>query len=131
MSSDTETRPEEVVNTYAIRFSIEELFKDLKQDCGLGLQQTRRYERSQASASIVITGYSFVEVWSFGQDENELKSLRNAWDDSGRRPSHREKLCVMRKKQLWELYFEQYTDRVNRDLLNEIYENLIFYMSAI
>ena len=131
VSSDTETRPEEVVNTYAIRFSIEELFKDLKQDCGLGLQQTRRYERSQASASIVITGYSFVEVWSFGQDENELKSLRNAWDDSGRRPSHREKLCVMRKKQLWELYFEQYTDRVNRDLLNEIYENLIFYMSAI
>ena len=40
VSSDTETRPEEVVNTYAIRFSIEELFKDLKQDCGLGLQQT-------------------------------------------------------------------------------------------
>ena len=63
---------------------------------------------------------------SFGQDENELKSLRNPWDDIERRPSHREKLCVMRKKRLWELYFEQYTDRVNRDLLNEIYENLFF-----
>ena len=131
VSSDTSTLAEEVIKRYALRFGIEELFKDLKQDCGLGLQQTRRYERSQSSASIVIAGYSLVEVWSFDQDENELKSLRNVWDDMERRPSHRDKLCAMRKKQLWELYFEQYTDRINRDLLNEIYDNLVFYVSAI
>ena len=91
------TPAEEVIKQYALRFSIEELFKDLKQDCGLGLQQTRRYEWSLASASIVIAGYSLVEVWSFDQDENELKSLRNVWDDMEHRPSHREKLCAIRK----------------------------------
>ncbi len=130
-SSDISTSAEEVIKQYALRFSIEELFKDLKQDCGLGLQQTRRYERSQASASIVIAWYSLVEVWSFDQDENELKSLRNVWDDMERGPSRREKLCAMRKKQLRELYFEQYTDRINSDLLNEIYDNLVFYVFAI
>ena len=100
MSSDTSISAKEVIKLYSLRFSIEELLKDLKQDCGLRLQQTRRYERSEASASIVTAGYSLVEVWLFDQDENELKSLRNAWDDMEHRPAHREKICAMRKKQL-------------------------------
>ena len=76
-------------------------------------------------------GYSLVEVWALDQNEKELKIFRNVWDDPDRRPSHQNKLCAMRKKQLWNLYFEQYTDRVNRDLLKEIYENFIFCASAI
>ena len=131
VSSDLTLDPSEVVRLYSLRFSIEELFKDLKQDCGLGLQQTRRFERSAACVSIVIVGYSLVEVWALDRDEKELKIFRNAWDDPERRPSHQNKLCAMRKNMLWSLYFEQYTDRVNPDLLNKIYEDLIFYASAI
>ena len=40
MSTDLSLAPEEIIQLYSRRFSIEEMFKELKETCGLGLHCT-------------------------------------------------------------------------------------------
>ena len=74
LSTNVEMTPEEIIESYSTRFSIEEMFKDLKEICELGKQQVRNFESNLACFQILTMNYAMVELLAWNQDEVYLKN---------------------------------------------------------
>lgn len=83
---------QQILESMASRFAIEEMFKDLKEVEGVGQQQVRNLYANVGVVHLNNWEYVLVEVWSWSRSHEELvdRSL-SPWDRSDRRPSHAEK----------------------------------------
>lgn len=119
-STDTKLSALDIVRIYSQRFSIEELFKDLKEVCGLGKQQVRNFSSNQATIDLTLIGYALVERWGWDQSSEFLTRHRAPWDDAHRRPSHRNKRMAMQFELLWQDFSADYAQILNPEIIQDI-----------
>lgn len=120
VSTDTTMTPEEILISYSYRFSIEEMFKDLKMVCGLGRQQVRNLWSNLACFNLVLIAYTIVELWAWDKPEALLKQNRPEWDDYTRRPSHQNKRQLLIREIRWNDFSAKYAKTINQKLLEQI-----------
>lgn len=120
VSTNLDLSPEEIIASYSKRFSIEEMFKDMKEVCGLGKQQVRSLESNLACIQIIMMDYALVEILAWNKDESYLKSNRPVWDDIERRPSHKDKRTALQLELRWMNFSRLYAKSINPKILNEL-----------
>jgi hypothetical protein len=78
----------EIVEMAADRNTIEQMFKDLKQEWGAGEQQARKLQTNIGAWHMNLWGYTLVECWAWEQSNEQLIDRQDSpWDDGSRRPS--------------------------------------------
>ena len=79
-------------------WSIEQLFKDVKEVEGAGQQQVRNVYASIGAFTVNLILCSVVEVWAWARDEEALVDRsRCPWDQEERRPSHADKRQALQR----------------------------------
>jgi hypothetical protein len=97
MSTNADATPKEILESYGMRFGIEEVFKDLKEVWGWGKQELRLLESNEAATAMNMVLYSMVELATWNRTHKELTDRSNApWDDPMRRPSHTDRRNFLR-----------------------------------
>ncbi|MGL4595490.1 MAG: transposase [Thermoguttaceae bacterium] len=121
-----EAMPEEVIETYGYRFSIEEMFKDMKEVCGLEEQEVRKLDSCVGAYWLCLLSYVFIESWSLESGATlQNEHHRGPWDRSGRRISHAEKRKLFHQLVFREEFLQLLPDNLNSEIL-KILENPLF-----
>jgi len=97
MSTNADATAKEILESYGVRFGIEETFKDLKEVWGWGKQELRLLESNEAATTINMLLYSLTELSTWDRPAADLVDRSaSPWDDPSRRPSHadRRNFCV-------------------------------------
>ncbi|MDR1924170.1 MAG: transposase [Planctomycetaceae bacterium] len=97
ISTDANLGVKEILESYGIRFGIEEMFKDLKEVCGWGKQQVRKLESNEAVTALNMLEYHAVilSTWDLKLRDLVDRSL-SPWDDQNRRPSFADRRNYLR-----------------------------------
>jgi hypothetical protein len=92
----------DILESVAGRFSLEVMFRDLKDVVGAGQQQVRRVRASVGAFHVCLWASTMTEAWAWGRDKDGLVGHRSAspWDDAARRPSHADKRRAWRRELL-------------------------------
>ena len=130
VSTDLSLTPEQIIQRYSRRFSIEEMFKELKETCGLGLQQTRKFESSFACVTFVALSYVYAELLTWNVSHEELVKGRPAWDKKERRPSHKNKRDYCRARFLPSLIKMKLKGAIPAKKIDEIIKLIGIYNAA-
>jgi hypothetical protein len=86
------------LESYGVRFGIEEVFKDLKEVWGWGKQELRLLESNEAATTVNMLLFSMTELATWDCSQSELVDRRSRpWDDSSRRPSHADRRNSLRQ----------------------------------
>jgi hypothetical protein len=98
ISTDTEVSVLDVLESYAVRFGIEEMFKDLKEVWGWGKQELRLLESNECAAvmNMLLFGMTELSTWDRSHVELVDRSF-SPWDDVARRPSHADRRNYLRR----------------------------------
>ena len=98
MCTDISRSAKEILESYGVRFGIEEMFKDLKEVWGWGKQEVRLLERNEAATAMNMLLYGMTELATWDRTQEELvdRSYR-PWDDADRRPSHADRRNFLRR----------------------------------
>jgi hypothetical protein len=98
MATDAAMSAKAILESYSVRFGIEEMFKDLKEVWGWGKQEVRLLESNEAATALNMVLYSMVELSTWDRSAAELvdRSYR-PWDDADRRPSHADRRNFLRR----------------------------------
>ena len=79
----------EILEAYADRAAIEQVFHDVKEVWGSGQQQVRNLWANIAAWHLNLWLHTFVELWAWKRPAEELVHRDDSpWDDAERRPSH-------------------------------------------
>ncbi len=79
----------EIIETFADRAAIEQVFHDVKEVWGSGQQQVRNLWTNLAVWHINMWSYTLTELWAWDRSPTELVHRHDSpWDDALRRPSH-------------------------------------------
>jgi hypothetical protein len=107
VSTDVNMEVKEILEAYAVRFGIEETFKDLKEVYGWGKQEVRNLETNEAVTMMNMLAYDLVELttWDVPKDELVDRHL-SPWDDAERRPSHADRRKYLRYEMIEKIFFE-------------------------
>ena len=98
VSTDISLEVREILESYAVRFGFEEMFKDLKEVWGWGKQELRLLESNEAATAMNMLLYSMTELATWNNDSAELVVRRQTpWDDPLRRPSHEDRRRFLRR----------------------------------
>jgi len=97
MSTNAEQSAVEILESYGVRFGIEEVFKDLKEVWGWGKQEVRLLESNEAATTMNMVLYTMVELTTWDRTHKEIVDRNNApWDNPNRRPSHADRRNFIR-----------------------------------
>jgi len=107
--TDTEASVAEIIETYADRSTIEQVFHDVKEVWGSGQQQVRHLFANIAVWHINLWLHTLVELWCWDRPAEELVHRDDSpWDRDDRRPSQADRRKSMQAACLeWE--FSQVT----------------------
>jgi len=87
--SDVNASVREIVEAFADRAAIEQVFHDVKEVWGAGQQQVRNIWSSIGCWHLNLWLFTLVELWSWNKSTQELTHRDDSpWDDPARRPSH-------------------------------------------
>jgi hypothetical protein len=87
--TDTSASVREIVETFADRSAIEQVFHDVKEVWGSGQQQVRNLWTNIAVWHLNLWMHTLVEVWGWKRSAKQLTHRDDSpWDDGDRRPSH-------------------------------------------
>lgn len=87
--SDTSAGVREIVEAFADRAAIEQVFHDVKEVWGSGQQQVRNLWANIAAWHLNLWLFTLVELWSWRKTAKQLTRRDDSpWDDADRRPSH-------------------------------------------
>jgi len=101
MSTDAEMPVMEILESYAVRFGIEEMFKDLKDVWGWGKQELRKLESNEAATTMNMLLFGLTELATWERSQSELVNREESpWDDEKRRPSHADRRIFLRRAML-------------------------------
>lgn len=97
VSTDATMEVKEILESYGVRFGIEEVFKDLKEVWGWGKQELRLLESNEAATAMNMLLYDMTELSTWDRSAEELVDRRSRpWDDADRRPSHEDRRNFLR-----------------------------------
>lgn len=84
-----DAKPREIIEAFADRSSIEQVFHDLKEVWGAGQQQVRNLWSNIGVWQLNLVMHTLTELWAWRLPEQQLtRRADSPWDDSSRRPSH-------------------------------------------
>lgn len=87
--TDPEASAREIIETFADRAAIEQVFHDVKEVWGSGQQQVRNLWVNIAAWHLNIWLYTLVELWAWRRSKRQLVHRDDSpWDRDNRRPSH-------------------------------------------
>ena len=87
--TDTTASPAAVLEAYADRAAIEQVFHDVKEVWGSGQQQVRNLWANIGAWHLNLWLHTLVELWAWDRPADELVHRDDSpWDDAPRRPSH-------------------------------------------
>jgi hypothetical protein len=116
----------EILEAAADRGAIHQMFKDLKEVWGADEQQVRNLHACAGCWNINSWMYSLVEVWAFGQDEEDLVDRSaSPWDREPRRPSHQDKRKALQHLVLRKEIREMLAERLKREEIEALSERLL------
>jgi hypothetical protein len=87
--TDTSASVREILETFADRAAIEQVFHDVKEVWGSGQQQVRNVWTNIAAWHLNLWLHTLVELWAWNRPAKQLVRREDSpWDDPDRRPSH-------------------------------------------
>lgn len=87
--TDVDASAREIIETFADRSAIEQVFHDVKEVWGSGQQQVRNLWSNIAVWHVNLWLHTLVELWAWDRSAEDLVHRADSpWDDSARRPSH-------------------------------------------
>jgi hypothetical protein len=111
MSTDVDLDVKNILESYAVRFGIEEMFKDLKEIWGWGKQELRDLESNEAATAMNLLLFGMTELSTWDRSQEELVDRRDCpWDDETRRLSHSDRRNFLRRA-MWARDFTAVLDR--------------------
>jgi hypothetical protein len=96
--TDPTASAESILECFADRSSIEQVFHDIKEVWGAGQQQVRNLFTNLACYHLNLWMHTLVELWAWNKSASELcdRSL-SPWDRLSRRPSHADRRNALRR----------------------------------
>ena len=89
----------QVLEAYADRAALEQVFHDIKEVHGAGQQQVRNLWANVAAFNLTLWGHTLLELWAWSQPARKLADRRaSPWDKPARRPSHADRLKALRRQ---------------------------------
>ena len=87
--TDVDADVREIVEAFAHRSTIEQVFHDVKEVWGSGQQQVRNLWANIAAWHLNLWQFTLTELWAWPRKARQLTNRRDSpWDDATRRPSH-------------------------------------------
>ena len=87
--TDVNAEAREIIEAFADRAAIEQVFHDVKEVWGSGQQQVRNVWANIACWHLNLWVHTLVELWAWNKSAQELTRRDDSpWDDARRRPSH-------------------------------------------
>ena len=89
----------DILETYAQRASIEQVFHDLKEVHGTGQAQVRNLWANVGAFHVTLWLFTLIELWGWKRSRRQLVDrAQSPWDDSQRRPSHADRRNALKSK---------------------------------
>ena len=99
--TDPNASVREILEAFADRAAIEQVFHDIKEVWGAGLQQVRRLFANIGAFHLNCWMHTLVELWSWRKWHVTLcDRSASPWDDPSRRPSHADRRNALRRNTL-------------------------------
>jgi hypothetical protein len=96
--SDPNATVAEILECFADRSSIEQVFHDIKEVWGAGQQQVRNLFTNVACFHLNLWMHTLVELWAWNKSADELRDRgASPWDTEDRRPSHADRRNALRQ----------------------------------
>jgi hypothetical protein len=96
--TDPEATPQEIIEAFADRANIEQVFHDEKEVWGIGQQQLRNVWANIGALHLNLWMHTLVELWAWKKTKNQLcDRSASPWDDPDRRPSHADRRKALRR----------------------------------
>ena len=97
-STDPQTSVREILEAFADRAAIEQVFHDIKEVWGTGKQQLRYLWANFGAYHLNLWMHTLVELWAWNKSKATLCDRRDSpWDDPGRRPSHADRRKALQR----------------------------------
>jgi hypothetical protein len=96
--TDPNASVQAILEAYADRGVIEQVFHDVKEVWGAGQQQVRTIWTSVATYCLNLWMHTLVEMWAWHQPARAISNRDDSpWDDPQRRPSHADRRKALRQ----------------------------------
>ena len=123
--SDPNATVAQILECFADRSSIEQVFHDIKEVWGAGQQQVRNLFTNVACFHVNLWMHTLVELWAWNKSADEIRDrLTSPWDIQDRRPSHadrRKALCrTCLKNELSKAHLKHQISKPIQELLNAL-----------
>jgi len=100
-STDPQPGVREILEVFADRAAIEQVFHDVKEVWGAGQQQVRYLWANIGVWHLNLWMHTLVELWAWNQPKARLcDRSASPWDDPDRRPSHADRRKALRRMML-------------------------------
>ena len=97
--TDPQATALQILECFADRSSIEQVFHDLKEVWGAGQQQVRNLFTNVACYHLNLWMHTLVELWAWDKSADEIRDRRECpWDNAERRPSHADRRKALRRQ---------------------------------
>jgi DDE superfamily endonuclease len=91
----------QILEAYADRAALEQVFHDIKEVHGAGQQQLRNYWANLGAFNLTLWSHTLIELWAWDQGQKRLADRSaSPWDKPERRPSHGDRLKALRRQSL-------------------------------
>jgi hypothetical protein len=120
------TQPEasvrEILECFADRSVIEQVFHDIKEVWGAGQQQVRSLWTNIACFNMNLWMHTLVELWAWHRSAAEVRDRSDApWDNAQRRPSHADRRKALRLA----CFDQEFQAALGKHKINQEIENLV------
>jgi hypothetical protein len=89
----------QILEAYADRAALEQVFHDIKEVHGAGQQQLRNYWANVGAFNLTLWSHTLIELWAWDQEQKRLADRSaSPWDKPERRPSHGDRLKALRRQ---------------------------------
>lgn len=96
--TDPQATPQVIVEAFADRTNIEQVFHDEKEVWGIGQQQLRNVWANIGALHLNLWMHTLVELWAWNKTKKQLcDRSASPWDDPERRPSHADRRKALRR----------------------------------
>ena len=103
--TDPEASVQEILEAFADRSAIEQVFHDIKEVWGAGKQQLRYLWANFGAYHLNLWMHTLVELWAWNKSKTTICDRRDSpWDDPGRRPSHADRRKALQRTILTRIF---------------------------
>jgi hypothetical protein len=124
--TDVDASVQEIVEAFADRGAIEQVFHDVKEVWGSGQQQVRNLWTNIAAWHLNLWMHTLVELWAWRRNDSELVHRDDSpWDRDPRRPSHADRRKALQAACLAEEFSHAQPRQLQGRKLRELLHRLL------